>query len=47
LRRVHGRAARALVAERYDAPVVFTQLEHDLEQAIEQRRGSTTKRRVG
>ncbi len=47
LRRAHGRAARALVAERYDAPVVFTQLEHDLEQAIEQRRGSTTKRRVG
>ena len=38
-RRAHGAAARALVAELYDAPVVFARLERDYESAVMARRG--------
>jgi polysaccharide biosynthesis protein PslH len=38
LRRVHGNAARRLVAQHYDAPAVFARLESDYEEAVAARR---------
>ena len=38
LRRAHGEAARRLVVEHYDAPVVFARLEADYRDAVEARR---------
>ena len=43
MRRAHGVAARALVAEHYDAPVVFRRLEADYEAAVAARRGSAAR----
>jgi polysaccharide biosynthesis protein PslH len=38
LRRAHGEAARRLVAQHYDAPVVFARLESDYQAAVDDRR---------
>ena len=38
LRRAHGEAARRLVAQHYDAPVVFARLESDYQAAVDARR---------
>ncbi|MGH9221125.1 MAG: glycosyltransferase [Vicinamibacterales bacterium] len=38
LRRAHGEAARRLVAQQYDAPVVFARLESDYQAAVDARR---------
>jgi glycosyltransferase involved in cell wall biosynthesis len=43
LRRAHGHAARALVADQYDAPVVFARLERDYEAAVAARRGQPAR----
>jgi hypothetical protein len=38
MRRAHGDAARRLIAQHYDAPVVFARLESDYQQAVDARR---------